>query len=82
MAYYQAENTGIGFITHDDNETSHISSYPGNIWVTENTAWAQRVNAIEKTKEEAQSLVDAELVGQVYPEIDELAGQQVTIILP
>jgi hypothetical protein len=82
MAYYQAENTGIGFITHDDNETSHISSYPGNIWVTENTAWAQRVNAIEKTKEEAQALVDAELVGQVYPEIDELAGQQVIIILP
>ena len=82
MAYYQAENTGIGFITHDDNETSHISSYPGNIWITENTAWAQRVNAIEKTKEEAQALVDAELVGQVYPEIDELAGQQVIIILP
>ena len=82
MAYYQVENTGLGFITHEDNETAHVAGYPANIWVTDNTAWATRVGAIEKTKEEAQALVDGELVGQVYPEGSENAGQQVVVLLP
>ena len=82
MAYYQAENTGFGFITHEDNETSHVAGFPANIWVTDNTTWATRVGAVEKTKEEAQALVDAELVGQVYPEFSENPGQQVVITLP
>lgn len=58
MKYFVAENTGRGFITHEDNELAHIAGYPGNVWVTENTAWATRVGAIEKTKEEAQAIVD------------------------
>jgi len=58
MKYYQAVNTGKGFITHEDNETAHISGYPGDIWVTENETWASRVGATEKTKVEAQSIVD------------------------
>lgn len=62
MKYFVAENTGKGFITHQDNERSHITGYPGNVWGTENNqAWATRVNAVEKTKEEAQALVDAAL---------------------
>jgi len=56
--YYQIENYGHGFITHEENEQAHIAGYPGNIWVTENTTWPQRVGAIEKTKEEAQLIVD------------------------
>ena len=82
MAYYQVENTGLGFITHEDNETSHVAGFPANIWVTDNTTWVTKVGAVEKTKEEAQALVDAELVGQVYPEGFENAGQQVIITLP
>lgn len=82
MAYYQAENTGLGFITHEDNETSHVAGYPANIWVTENTAWAERVGAVEKTKEEAQALIDAAIAGQVYPEALENAGQQIVVTLP
>ena len=82
MAYYQATNTGIGFITHEDNETSHVAGFPADIWVTENTTWAARVSAVEKTKEEAQALVDAELAGQVYPEGSENEGQQVVVTLP
>jgi hypothetical protein len=82
MAYYQAENTGAGFITHEDNELSHIAGHPANIWVTENTTWASRVNAVEKTKVEAQALVDAELVGVVYPEGFPNAGEQVVVTLP
>lgn len=60
MKYYTAINTGKGFITHEENESAHISGYPANVWVTENTSWATRVGAIEKTKEEAQALVDSE----------------------
>jgi len=82
MHYYQATNTGVGFITHEDNESAHVSGYPADIWVTENTTWATRVGAVEKTKEEAQALVDASIVGQVYPEGSENAGQQIVITLP
>ena len=32
--YYEKENTGKGFITHEDNELAFVSGYPGNIWVT------------------------------------------------
>ena len=58
MKYYIAENYGRGFITHQDNESSHIVSYSANIWVTENTSWATRVGAVEVTKEEAQTLIN------------------------
>ena len=81
MAYYQAENTGKGFITHEDNESAHVAGHPGDIWSTENTAWASRVGAASKTLEEAQALVDAAIEGILYPEdfSDEtLRGQQVT----
>ena len=60
--YYLAISYGKGFITHQENEVAHIAGFPGNIWVTENTAWAQRVNAIEKTKEEAQSIANGQVV--------------------
>lgn len=82
MKYFQAENTGKGFITHQDNEVAHISGYPADIWVTENTAWAARVGAVEKTKEEAQAIIDAAIAGTVYPERHPQAGQQVVVTLP
>ena len=82
MAYSQAENTGGGFITHEDTETAHVAGFPANIWVTDNATWAARVSAVEKTKEEAQALVDASIAGQVYPEGSENAGQQVVVTLP
>ncbi len=82
MKYYQAQNTGKGFITHQDNELAHVSGYPSNIWVSENTAWAARVGAVEKTKAEAQAIIDADLVGKLYPEDHPQAGQQVVVTLP
>ena len=75
--YYEVENTGKGFITHDDNELAHVSGYPGNVWVTENTAWAVRVGAVEKTKLEAQTLVNTTISGSVDEE-----GNQIVINLP
>jgi hypothetical protein len=82
MTYYVAVNTGKGFITHEENELAHIAGYPGDVWVTDNATWASRVGAIEKTKEEAQALVDIELVGKVYPEDHPQAGEQVVVTLP
>ena len=75
--YYNAENTGKGFITHEDNELSHISGYPGNIWLTENTAWAAKHGLSEITRLEAQTLVNTAISGSV----DE-NGDQVTLDLP
>ena len=82
MAYYQAENTGNGFITHYDSELAHVAGYPANIWVTDNASWAARVGAVEKTKAEAQALVDAELEGLVYPAGLANTGEPVVITLP
>lgn len=67
MKYYQAENYGKGFITHADNELAHIAGYPGNIWVTTNTTWAARVGAVEKTKAEAQAIVDTAVSASYVP---------------
>ena len=75
--YYQAENTGKGFITHEDNELAHVAGYPGNIWVTENTEWAARHGLVEMTKTNAQNAVDAEISGSVNEE-----GLQIMIALP
>lgn len=83
MRYYHVKHTGIkGFITHEDNESAHVAGYPGDIWVTENTTWANRVGAVEKTKEEAQALLDAAISGSVYGEDEPNAGEQVVILLP
>ena len=83
MKYYQAVNYGKGFITHEDNERCYISGWPADIWITQlNDEWAQRVSATEKTKAEAQALVDAAIAGQVYPEGHPQAGEQVVVELP
>lgn len=59
MHYYQIDNPGIkDWITHEDNQTHPIVQYPPNIWVTENTEWAERVGAAELTKEQAQTVSD------------------------
>ena len=75
--YYEKENTGKGFITHTDNELSHIAGYPGNIWVTENTAWAARHGLVEMTKMTAQTIVNAAISGS-----NDEDGNQIVINLP
>ena len=66
IKYYTATNTGKGFITHEEAVSAHISGHPGEIWTTENTTWATRVSAVEKTQAQAQALVDTALVGKTY----------------
>ena len=75
--YYNVENTGKGFITHEDNELSHVAGYPGNVWVTENTAWAVRHGLVEMNKLNAQTLVNTAISGSVDED-----GNQVVINLP
>ena len=75
--YYNAENTGKGFITHEDNELEQISGYPGEIWVTENTAWAARHSLAEMTKLNAQTAVNTAISGS-----NDEDGNQIVINLP
>ena len=75
--YYQTENTGKGFITHGDNELAYIGGYPGNIWVTENTAWAARHGLVEMTKMTAQTIVNTAISGS-----NDEDGNQIVINLP
>lgn len=82
LKYYLAENYGNGFITHEDSERAHIAGYPGNIWVTENVQWAQRIGAIEKTKSEAQAIVDAAISGTTYNDMYPDPNQPIVITLP
>lgn len=75
--YYQAENTGKGFITHEDNELSHITGYPGNIWLTDNTAWAARHGLSEITRLQAQTAVNVAISGSLDED-----GNQTILNLP
>ena len=81
LKYYHATNTGKGFITHDENESAHIAGHPGEIYTTENTSWATRVGATEKTFSEAQALVSASLDGQFFTKGPN-SGSAMTYSLP
>ena len=66
--YCTATNTGKGFYTHKDREDFFLSGH-GSVWVVGDNAagaaWINRVNGTDKTKAEAQAIVDAEMeVGQ------------------
>lgn len=62
MHYYQITNPGTAnWISHEDNQIAQISQYGNDIWVTENTAWAERVGATELTKEQAQTICDTQV---------------------
>ena len=62
--YGVAENTGKGFITANDRQKCFIRGYPANVWMVGNNVdgamWLAEKNGVEKTKEEAQALIDAE----------------------
>jgi len=56
---------GDSFIRHEDRKMFHIEGFPGDVWVTEDNIygarWIGRVAGVEKTKAEAQAIVDAEI---------------------
>jgi hypothetical protein len=63
--YGTATNTGKGFFTHEDRLNFFLRGYPGNVWVIGNNEkgalWLAEKNGVEKTKAEAQAIVDAEV---------------------
>ena len=63
--YGTATNTGKGFFTHQDRLNFFLRGYPANVWVVGNNEkgalWLAEKNGVEKTKAEAQALVDAEV---------------------
>ena len=63
--YGVATNTGKGFITANDRQKFFIRGYPANVWMVGNNVdgamWVAEKNGVEKTKEEAQALIDAEI---------------------
>ena len=77
MRYYEGENTGKGFITHEDSEVGHIAGYPADIWVTENWRWAALKGLNELSKEQAQRKIDLFLYGEEDEE-----GNPLVINLP
>ena len=63
--YGVAENTGKGFFTADDRRKFFLRGYPANVWMVGNNVdgamWLAEKGAREKTKSEAQALIDAEV---------------------
>jgi len=63
--YGTATNTGKGFFTAEDRRAFFLRGFPGDVWVIGNNEkgalWLAEKNGVEKTKAEAQAIVDAEV---------------------
>ena len=63
--YGTATNTGKGFFTHQDRRDFFLQGHPANVWVIgyneKGARWLAEKGGVEKTKAEAQALVDAEV---------------------
>ena len=91
--YGVAENTGKGFFTAEDRRKFFLRCYPADVWMVGNNVdgamWLAEKGAREKTKAEAQALIDAE-VQAAQAEWDALSdedkansvGRPTDVILP
>ena len=63
--YGTATNTGKGFFTAEDRRAFFLRGYPADVWCIGNNAegarWLAEKNGVEKTKSEAQALINAEV---------------------
>ena len=80
--YGLAENTGKGFFTADDRRKFFLRGYPANVWMVGNNVdgamWLAEKGAREKTKAEAQALIDAEIQA-IQAEYDALSDEEKAI---
>ena len=80
--YGVATNTGKGFFTVEDRQKFFLRGYPANVWMIGNNVdgamWLAEKNGVEKTKAEAQALVDAE-VNAAQAEYDALSDEEKAI---
>ena len=91
--YGVAENTGKGFFTAEDRRKFFLRGYPADVWMVGNNVdgamWLAEKGAREKTKEEAQALIDAEVQANqaawdALPEAEktDMNPRPVDVILP
>ena len=77
--YGVAANTGKGFFTAEDRRKFFLRGYPANVWMVGNNVdgamWMAEKGAREKTKAEAQALIDAD-VQAAQAEYDALSAEQ------
>ena len=63
--YGVVTNTGKGFFTAEDRRKFFLTGYPADVWMIGNNVdgamWLAEKNGVEKTKAEAQALIDAEV---------------------
>ena len=63
--YGVATNTGKGFFTAEDRRAFFLRGYPADVWMIGNNVdgamWLAEKNGVEKTKSEAQALINAEV---------------------
>ena len=63
--YGVVTNTGKGFCTAEDRRKFFLRGYPADVWMIGNNVdgamWLAEKNGVEKTKAEAQALIDAEV---------------------
>ena len=63
--YGTATNTGKGFFTAEDRRAFFLRGYPADVWMVGNNVngamWLAEKGGVEKTKAEAQALIDAEV---------------------
>ena len=77
--YGTATNTGKNFFTAEDRRNFFLRGYPANVWVVGNNEkgamWLAEKNGVEKTKAEAQALVD-EFITSAQAEWDALSDEE------
>ena len=80
--YGVAENTGKGFFTAEDRRKFFLRGYPANVWMVGNNVdgamWLAEKGAREKTKAEAQALIDAD-VQAAQADYDALSAEEKAI---
>jgi len=77
--YGVAANTGKGFFTAEDRRKFFLRGYPADVWMVGNNVdgamWLAEKGGREKTKAEAQALIDAD-VQAAQAEYDALSAEQ------
>ena len=77
--YGVAANTGKGFFTAEDRRKFFLRGYPADVWMVGNNVdgamWLADKGGREKTKAEAQALIDAD-VQAAQAEYDAVSAEQ------
>ena len=63
--YTVKESWGKNFFTHEERRQMFLQGHPGNVWVVDDNIfgdqWLAKVAGANKTKAEAQAIVDGEV---------------------